>query len=162
VHDLLELLAQAWGPRSWHGTGLAGALRGVTAEAALWRPGRGRHSIWELTLHLAYWKYAVVRRLIGAPKGGFPRAGSDWIAVTDPTDAGWRADVRLLHEQHKALVAAVESFPGSRLDRKVKSRWTNRQHILGVAAHDLYHTGQIQLLKKLARQQLVGADYLDK
>lgn len=150
VADLLEMLRQAWGPRSWHGTGLSGAVRGVAVEQALWRPGTGRHSIWELVLHLAYWKYAVVRRLEGGPKGGFPQEGSDWIEVAGHSEAAWKADVKLLHAQHQALVQAVSRFPARRLNRKEKSRWTNREQIVGIASHDLYHTGQIQLLKKLS------------
>lgn len=150
VSDLLEMLRQAWGPRSWQGTGLAGAVRGVPVDQALWRPGRGRHNIWELVLHIAYWKYAVARRLHAAPKGSFPRPGSDWIEVSEPSEAAWRADIKLMHDQHKALVEIVAAFPVRRLKLKEKSRWTNREQIVGVAAHDLYHTGQIQLLKKLS------------
>lgn len=149
VTDLLEMLRQAWGPRSWHGTGLSGATRGIDVEQALWRPGTGRHNIWELVLHLAYWKYAVVRRLQRAPKGGFPREGSDWIQIADPTEAAWKADVKLLQAQHKALVETVSRFPARRLNLREQTRWTNREQIVGVASHDLYHTGQIQLLKKL-------------
>jgi uncharacterized damage-inducible protein DinB len=149
VADLLEMLRQAWGPRSWHGTGLSGAVRGIAIEEALWRPGTGRHNIWELVLHLAYWKYAVVRRLQGAPKGGFPRDGSDWIEIADRTEAAWKADVRLLQAQHKSLVETVSRFPARRLNLREKTRWTNREQIVGIASHDLYHTGQIQLLKKL-------------
>ena len=150
VADLLEMLRQAWGPRSWHGTGLSGAVRGVAVEQALWRPGTGRHNIWELVLHLAYWKYALVRRFQGAPKGSFPREGSDWIEVAGHTAAAWKADVKLLHAQNQALIETVSRFPARRLNRKEKSRWTNREQIVGVASHDLYHTGQIQLLKKLS------------
>jgi hypothetical protein len=164
VADLLEILRQAWGPRSWHGTGLSGAVRGVTVEEALWRPTPGRHNIWELMLHMAYWKYAVVRRLRGEPKGSFPRPGSDWIEVVDPTEAGWKADVKLLHQQHKALVETVREFPARRLNLKEKSRWTNREHIVVIAAHDLYHTGQLQLVKKLARDRKapIASGYLDQ
>ncbi|MEP7327200.1 MAG: DinB family protein [Gemmatimonadota bacterium] len=150
VADLLEMLRQAWGPRSWHGTGLAGSVRGVPPAQAMWRPGPGRHNIWELVLHLAYWKYAVTRRLEGGPKGGFPRDGSDWIAIADTSEAAWKADVKLLHAQHKALLETVSRFPARRLNLREKTRWTNREQIVGIASHDLYHTGQIQLLKKLS------------
>ena len=61
---LLEILDQAFDRKGWHGTTLRGALRGMTAEAALWRPAPGRHNIWELAVHAAYWKYVVRRRLV--------------------------------------------------------------------------------------------------
>ncbi|MGZ5459574.1 MAG: hypothetical protein ACXW5U_10920 [Thermoanaerobaculia bacterium] len=60
---LLANLDAAYERRGWHGTNLRGALRGMTAERALRRPGKGRHNVWELTAHAAYWKYAVRPRV---------------------------------------------------------------------------------------------------
>jgi hypothetical protein len=151
TESLLLLLQQGWGPKAWHGTALKGAVRGVTAREALWRPAPGRHNIWELVLHMAYWKYAVSRRLVGTERGSFPREGSDWISVADPSERAWRADVALLHEQHAALLRTVKQLPPFRLDSKEGSKWTHAEQIAGIAAHDLYHTGQLQLIKKLAR-----------
>jgi hypothetical protein len=148
--SLLLLLQQGWGPRSWHGTALKGAVRGITVKEALWRPGHGRHNIWELVLHMAYWKYAVSRRISGVERGSFPREGSDWIPVTDPSDQAWKADIRLLYDQHAALLGAVKRLPASRLNHRNGSKWTPAEQIAGAAAHDLYHTGQLQLIKKLA------------
>ena len=151
TETLLLLLHQGWGPRAWHGTALKGAVRGITAEEALWRPAPGRHNIWELVLHMAYWKYTVARRLGGLAKGSFPRDGSDWLEIQDTSERAWKADVALLHDQHAALVEAVRKLPPSRLDAKDGSKWTHAEQIAGAAAHDLYHTGQLQLIKKLAR-----------
>jgi hypothetical protein len=150
IEALLLMLQQSWGPRAWHGTALKGAVRGVSIKEALWRPGPGRRNIWELVLHLAYWKYAATRRLTGRARGSFPREGSNWIAVTDPTPRGWKADVELLHQQHAALIEAVRQFPAKKLGASTGSKWTYEEWIAGVAAHDLYHTGQLQLIKKLS------------
>jgi uncharacterized damage-inducible protein DinB len=156
IETLLGFLAQAWGPKAWHGTALKGAVRGVSWKEAQWRPKPGRHNIWELVLHMAYWKYTVVRRLGDAPRGGFPRDGSDWIPVEDASEAGWKADIALLHDQHARLVETVENFPIERLDTKEGSKYTNAEHIMGIAAHDLYHTGQLQLIKKLASAKVAA------
>ncbi len=150
IESLLLLLHQGWGPRAWHGTALKGAVRGVSARQALWRPGPGRHNIRELVLHMAYWKYAVIRRLTGETRGGFPRDGSNWIEVADPSDRGWKSDIALLHAEHDRLVRTVRAFPVRRLDAKDGLQWTCAEQIAGAAAHDLYHTGQLQLIKKLA------------
>ena len=45
VAMLLALVDEGFDRRSWHGTNLRGALRGVTPAQALWRPGRERHNI---------------------------------------------------------------------------------------------------------------------
>ena len=78
---------QAYDQKSWHGTTLRGSLRGLTAEEALWRPGPNRHNIWELTLHAAYWKYAVRRRLAGDAVGSFERKPSNWPDIPQPADS---------------------------------------------------------------------------
>lgn len=153
VPCLLAMLDQAFDRRSWHGTNLRGSLRGLSTDTALWRPAPERHNIWELTLHTAYWKYAVRRRLTDEKRGGFPLAGSNFWERTksDPQEA-WKRDLKLLVHQHQALRAAVAKFPAARLLARVpKSRYTYSELIQGAAAHDLYHAGQIQLLKRLAR-----------
>ncbi|OLC02542.1 MAG: hypothetical protein AUH78_03205 [Gemmatimonadetes bacterium 13_1_40CM_4_69_8] len=152
---LLDVFDQAFDHRAWHGTPLAGAIRGVSHRAALWRPGRGgrRHNIWEVVLHTAYWKYIVRRRLTRDSELSFPRAGSNWPRLPAPADAAaWRRDVGLLREQHRLLRAVIARFPPSRLGaRGWRSRWSNAEHVYGIASHDLYHAGQIQLLKRLQR-----------
>ena len=67
----LSLLDEAFERKAWHGPNLRGTLRGVTAEVAAWRPGAGRHNVWELCVHAAYWKYAVRRMLTGEKRGSF-------------------------------------------------------------------------------------------
>jgi uncharacterized damage-inducible protein DinB len=148
---LLETAEFAFGRRGWHGTTLSRAVAGLKVEAARRRPGPGRHSIWELVLHLAYWKSMVRRRLTEDRSIVFPRRGANWPELPKPADpAAWRADVSLLRAEHRLLVETIASFPPRRLDRRTRgSRWTNAQQIHGIIAHDLYHTGQIQLIKAL-------------
>jgi DinB superfamily len=148
---LVRILDQAFDARAWHGTTLRGSVRGLSAHDALWRPSPRRHAIWDLVLHAAYWKYITRRRLTGAKRGAFPRPGSNWPRLPPtPTEAAWRADVALLVDQHERLREAVAAFPSSRLEtRPPGGKWTFAEQIHGVAAHDVYHAGQIQLLKRL-------------
>ena len=153
IELLLEVMDQAFDRKGWHGTTLRGSLRGLTPDEALWRPATGRHNIWELTLHTAYWKYAVRRRLAGDAAGSFGRRPSDWPEVpTTPDARGWKRDIGLLEAEHRLLRDVVLALPPARLDgRSPQGVWTNAEEIHGVAAHDLYHTGQIQLIKRLMR-----------
>jgi hypothetical protein len=123
----------------------------VTPAEALWRPAPGRHNIWELTLHAAYWKYAVRRRLAGDALGSFDRKPSNWPAIPAPADnRAWRRDIAFLEEEHRKLRDVVRRMSGAELDRRSpKGVWSNAEEIHGIAAHDLYHTGQIQLIKRL-------------
>ncbi len=152
---LIDLLDQAFDRHSWHGTNLGGSIRGLTVRQAVWRPSPQRHNIWELVLHTAYWKYVVRRRLTGAPRGSFPRRPSDWPSVPyRATASAWTEDVVLLRAEHVALRDCVEDLPAARLGKvSPGSKYTPLQHIHGIAAHDLYHAGQIQLLKRLQRRR---------
>jgi hypothetical protein len=80
VAVLLAAIDQAYDRKSWHGTNLRGSLRGLPARRATWRPAPGRHNVWEIAVHAAYWKYVVWRRLTGEPKGSFPLKGSNVAA----------------------------------------------------------------------------------
>lgn len=153
---LLAQIDQAYDHKSWHGTNLRGSLRGLSAEDAAWRPHPERLNIWELVVHAAYWKYAVRRLLMGEPRGSFALEGSDfWTRpeVERPLegwDADWRADLALLAREHKLLRAAVVDFPTESLETVFPEKKTTPLAVItGIAAHDLYHAGQIQLLKRL-------------
>ena len=150
---LLEVFDQAFTGSSWHGTPLWGSLRGVSAEQALWRPRPGRHNIWEIVLHTAYWKCMVRRRLLRDADIAFPRPGSNWPRLPDSTDAGaWARDRALLKREHELLHRAIARLRPAQLGRRPGgSKWRNVQQIYGIASHDLYHAGQIQLLKRLSR-----------
>jgi hypothetical protein len=142
---LLANLDAAYEQRGWHGTHLRGSLRGVTAERALRRPAQGRHNVWELTTHAAYWKYAARRRLQGGKRGSFPMKGSNWFASpATPDEGAWRALIQLLDREHRLLRDAVASMSDADLRDPKKLRL-----VYGVAAHDVYHTGQIQVVKRL-------------
>jgi hypothetical protein len=153
VSSLLEQLDEAYDRQSWHGTNLRGSLRGLNGDQALWRPAPYRHNIWEITIHAAYWKYAAWRRLTGEKRGAFPRKGSNWFpSPISPTEARWREDVALLGDSHRRLREAVARLTDADLRRRAPGgKETVARLLRGIAAHDLYHAGQIQLLKRLLR-----------
>lgn len=154
IRNLLQMLDESYEKGAWHGTNLRGSLRGLTAKQAAWRPGPRRHNIWEIVVHCAYWKYIVRRRLLGEKKGTFPLGGSNWFKrPAERTEESWRADKQLLDKTHRDLRAAIQSLSAAELEKNPSSgKWTNLQTISGIASHDLYHTGQIQLLKRLQKQ----------
>jgi hypothetical protein len=146
-------LEQAFRQRSWHGTNLLGSIRRLKPADAAWRPFPDRHNIWEIIVHAAYWKYTVFRRFAGIRRGSFPLKGSNWFSrPREISDQALKADVMLLRDQHEKLVEAVGAFANSDLGKKPSgSQFTFRELAIGVAAHDLYHAGQIQLLKRLRK-----------
>jgi hypothetical protein len=143
---LLNLLDEAYKKKTWHGPNLRQAIRGVSAKQAAWRPGAGRHNIWEETVHAAYWKYAVRNRIEGGKKGSFALPGSNFFPRPEKgqtTESAWRADKELLKREHQALRAAIKRV----LDTPRGAKFVKQ--IYGVAFHDVYHAGQIRLLRRL-------------
>lgn len=152
VSLLLRDLDQSYDHKSWHGPVLRGALRGVSAEQAAWRPAPDRHNVWELAVHAAYWKYSVLRRLPGGEEIRFPLKGSNWFPRPEgeTSERVWKADLQLLADMHRRLRAAVATLRDGDLERIPEgSRTSVIDLVLGVARHDIYHAGQIQLLKRL-------------
>jgi hypothetical protein len=143
---LLQILDEGYTKAAWHGPNLRQSLRGVSAQRAAWRPGRGRHNIWEEALHAAYWKYALRRRIEGGKRGSFALEGSNFFARPKKgkaTEAAWRADLALLEKEHRALRgAAVKVLAEGRAERFARQ-------IFGIALHDVYHAGQVRLLRRL-------------
>ena len=150
---LLEGIHPTRSPRAWHGGPTpVGALRGVSAGLAAWRPAPGRKSIWELALHVAYWDYAVRRQITGGARASFPRSPANFPAMpARPTEAAWKLDLALVRAEHRQLVAACKTLSPRALDRIPieGKRWNYGDVVLGIVLHDTYHTGQIQLLKRL-------------
>ncbi len=141
---LLVFYDQAFDRKAWHGPTLRGSIRGVTHTEALWRPTPRHHNIWELVLHAAYWKYAVRRRITGEKRGLFELEGSNWFKIPpEPDPSAWKKDIAMLDQYHHDLRLEIE-----RLDL---AKFQRLDMIYGMASHDLYHAGQIQLLKRLLR-----------
>ncbi len=150
---LIRILNEAFDRKSWHGTNLRGSIRGLNAHQASWRPQPERHNIWEHVLHCAYWKYTVRRRLTGEKRGSFALKGSNWFerpAASDRSEASWKDAVDLLTENHRQLLASVQELSSDQLNKPAAGGDTSILTLVtGIVAHDTYHAGQIQLLKKL-------------
>jgi uncharacterized damage-inducible protein DinB len=153
IQLLLELLDQSYNKKSWHGTNLRGSVRGLSLREALWRPSPGRHNIWEIVVHCAYWKYAVRRRILGEKRGSFPLKGSNWFVRSGRlTETQWRADIRLMEACHQSMREAVAALPVAALKHIPRGSTIGNAMILtGIASHDVYHAGQIQILKRLMK-----------
>ncbi len=164
---LVDALDLAYDTQSWHGTNLRGSIRGLSLAEISRRPAPGRHNIWEIVVHCAYWKYAAMRRLTGRKRGSFPLKGSNWFTRPQPGAAtgragarAWAQDVALLERMHEELRRAIAALParaiagasGARARAASGRRRTTTTWLIhGVIAHDLYHAGQIQILKRLGR-----------
>ena len=148
---IADQLRRAFAGDAWHGDSLFEILNGVTAAQAAARPIKNAHTIWELVLHIAAWDNAVLRRL-----GGVAVELSDtqnFPTVTDASETAWRKALAEVQRVHDELVEAVSVLSDSRLDEIVPGKegahYTFYYMLHGVVQHELYHAGQIALLKKM-------------
>jgi hypothetical protein len=138
---LLSLLDEAFDKPAWHGPNLMGSIRRLDHETAARVVIPGRKTIWEQVLHAAYWKQRVLNQLEYAER--FPRSPSNWPRLPHPATAqAWKADVALLVQIHERVRHGVEFLRDDQLTPKLL------RFIRGAALHDIYHAGQINLLKR--------------
>jgi len=148
--NLADQIRRAFEGEAWHGDSLNELLKDVSAEQAAAHPVHGSHSIWELLLHIAAWDNAVLRRARGntvnlSDNENFP-------PVHDTSPAAWAGALASARKTHDELVATVAKFPDSRLEEPVPGKtqaYYNFYYMFsGIVQHELYHAGQIALLKK--------------
>ena len=147
---LADQIRRAFDGSAWHGDPLLKILDGVDARTAAAHPIKNAHSIWELVLHIAAWDDAVRRRTAG--KIANLKSKQNFPPVTETSEAAWKKAVEHLTSVHSELVEAVAAFPDSRLHEQVPGKSAKYHNFFymfsGIVQHELYHAGQIALLKK--------------
>ena len=145
---IADQLRRAFHGTAWHGPALLELLADVDAATAAAKPLPEVHSIWELVLHVAVWDDAALRRLDG--KKWQPTGLANFPPVSATTEAAWRGAKAEARRKHDTLVKTVASLPESRLGDRVPGKRYDFYHMLhGIAQHELYHAGQIAILKKV-------------
>jgi uncharacterized damage-inducible protein DinB len=147
---LADQIRRAFDGEAWHGDSVLEILEGVNAETAAAHPIRGAHSIWELVLHIACWDDVTIQRASG--NALMPRAEQNFPPVKDTSDAAWKEAVERLTKTHTQLIETVAAFPDDRLREQVPGKTGDFYDFYylfsGIVQHELYHAGQIVLLKR--------------
>ena len=151
VERIRDQFRRAFEGEAWHGPSVLALLDGITAQQAAAHPIPGAHSIWELTQHIAAWESACKRRLAGDPAQLSDE--EDWQPVNDTSEAAWEKIRQQLIDTHRELMDAIGSVEESRLNEPIikdpnipfSSVYVT---LHGGVQHDLYHAGQIAILKK--------------
>jgi uncharacterized damage-inducible protein DinB len=147
---IADQLRRAFDGEAWHGPSLLEILEDLTAAGAVARPLPRSHCIWEIVQHIAVWDDVARRRMGGEVVQPTPE--EDWPAVNETSPGAWRRTLEHLKQTHDALIRAVTSFSDPRLLEKVPGKaddfYTFYYMLHGIVQHELYHAGQIALLKK--------------
>ena len=147
VERIKDQLKRAFEGDAWHGPAVQQILRDLSASRAAAHPIAGAHSIWEIALHIAAWEGAGRRRLAG-DRAELPDE-EDWPPVIDTTQEAWNQTLAALEQGHLALQQEISRLEESRLAEPILDGLASVYVTLhGVIQHDLYHAGQIAILKK--------------
>ncbi len=165
TEQLIRQLQRVHEGEPWYGPSRGALLRDVTAAEAAWEPGGGAHGIWDQVLHMRNWTREVEARITGErPDGSGVPVGGDWPERPPATEAAWRETLESLDAAHASLVAVIRTLTPERLRSAVGSpdaqgpgsRISVAATLRSIADHDVYHAGQVSLLKRLARAAMQG------
>jgi uncharacterized damage-inducible protein DinB len=148
VERTADQLRRAFEGNAWHGPALSEVLSDVTSAQAAKKPLRTAHSIWEIVLHIAVWEPVVRRRLAGEVIVELPPE-QDWPPVKDTSENAWRSTLAALKQGNQQLREAILELSDERLSEPVPAKGYSMYVMLhGAVQHELYHAGQIAILKK--------------
>jgi uncharacterized damage-inducible protein DinB len=148
IQRIVDQMDRAFDGDAWHGPPLKPMLDGLSADEALKHPIHGAHSIWELVLHITAWNTIVRDELLGTSAQVTPEV--DWPPVRDVAEIEWRRAVQNLVDARSRLRKTVAGLRDEQLDERPAPRTSNTRYLMlhGIVQHDLYHAGQIAILKK--------------
>jgi hypothetical protein len=150
VNRIVDQLHRALNGDAWHGLPIMELLSGVNAEGARARPIPGRHTIWELVLHMSAWNDVVRRRTGGEVVKSLP-PHEDWPPIRDFGESAWNKTVGDFEQVYRRMVKSISGFSDGRLDENVQGTSNSFYNMFhGIVQHNLYHAGQIAILKKKA------------
>lgn len=139
---IIDLLSHTFEKNAWHGPAVLEVLAEVSPEMAVTRIGES-HSIIELVAHMTAWRNFVSEKLEGNTE--FDLSESQNF----PQATNWKTVLADLKQSQQRLLNALTQMPDERLQEKVPNRPFKFYTMLhGIIHHDLYHIGQIVLIKK--------------
>ncbi len=151
MERILDQYQRSWDGDPWHGPSLREVLRDVSASEANARPIAGSHTIAEIVQHLAYWRWAAVERVAG--KLVSPGHDEQWPPVRDAGEAAWQETRTLLESRQQTLIETLRKLKDEQLSQPIAGRDYNLYvQLHGNIQHDIYHIGQIALLKRALRK----------
>jgi uncharacterized damage-inducible protein DinB len=152
VQRIIKLLERNWSGPMWYGTNLSEALKGISRETAFAKPQHASHNIYEYVRHMSTWRRFTIEQLKGNSSYRIDiNSETDWATDYEVSDLSWQKALQDLKDDQAALIAAMANMTDDQLDETVPERsfkWYALLH--GIIHHDIYHSAQISLLKKLA------------
>jgi uncharacterized damage-inducible protein DinB len=148
VERILDQLKRSFEGEAWHGPSVREVLANVNAQKAMAHPIPAAHSIWEITLHIAAWQHYVCKRFQGKPFEATPE--QDWPLASSDDEKAWQDSLNQLESGYQKLLAEIMKLSDDDLEEVIVPGKDYNFYFMiqGVIQHNLFHAGQIALLKK--------------
>jgi uncharacterized damage-inducible protein DinB len=144
-----RLLYETYEGNPWHGLPVKQVLQGINAQQAARRISLNTHTIWELVRHMAAWRNFAFQKIAGDKSFDILNSEQDWPSIKSSDESNWQIDLQVLDNRQQQLLQAINTMDDQDLENVVYGReYTFYILLHGIIQHDLYHTGQMALLKK--------------
>jgi len=150
IERILDQLQRTYEGNAWHGPAVRELVKGVSARQAAAKSVPAAHSIWGIVLHMTAWQDVTRRRLGGEVVIDLP-SELDWPPIQDQSESAWQQAIEHLTQSKQQLHRAISQLDDERLNDAVPGKDYSVYVMLhGVIQHNIYHAGQIALLKKIS------------
>ena len=156
THRLADLFRNAHDGTTWHGKSVTETLQNISAQEAAAHPIPDSHSIWDYVLHIVNWRVYAIRNLReDTPYLVDLNTDLDWTPITDFSKEAWKEALEKFHQSAEELETAIRDMDENQLFEKIVTGSKNSCYMTlhGVIQHDIYHSGQIMLLKKILKTE---------
>lgn len=148
INLIKDRIRRALDGDAWHGSAVSELIKDISAFKAASHPVDNAHSIWEIVLHLTCWHRVVKRRLRG--ENYEPTEEENWPAITMINEEAWRIAQEDMYQSAEELLIELDLFSEEQFEELVPGKSFSYGIMLhGMIEHDLYHGGQIAILKKI-------------
>ena len=130
---------------SWHGPSILQLTKDLDFQEAISKPIPHRHSIWEIIEHVSFWLDMVNQVLNGRKH---PEIGEldDW-PIPGETPEEYENSITTMCSRLDALIDSINTFDKGFNENITPDDFTYGWMLQGICNHNLYHSGQIILLR---------------
>ena len=133
---------------AWYGESFLEKFEGLESDQAFIQPA-SLHSIAQIVWHCIYWRIPLIKRL----QGDFAYKSSvndpkNWLPNESLKNKGWENLKGELAETQQQIINLLKSTSEAFLKAEYRPNITIQVVIEGGIHHDIYHIGQIGLIKK--------------
>jgi len=148
----VENFAQLYDKGAWFGDTYMEKLADVTEKEAFTPPMKGVHTIAELVAHVVYWRSPIIKKL----KGNKDYVGSvdspeNWLPLDQLKARGWKKILDEFDTSQKELLKLLDAAKPNFLNEEYSPGNSWDYVVEGIVQHDVYHLGQLALVKKMIR-----------